>query len=115
MKKNGKKQIDLLKSEIKEFANRRVCGGVDAWVDLWRKYAMNTSDWKTDYLEMGANGWNRYDYRGYVDVPSIWRTCEFDEHMTYTEFYMMFDSLWVSVSVSVIKNLIGDSSDELAY
>jgi hypothetical protein len=115
MKKINKEQIDLLKLEIKEFVNMRVYGGIDAWVDLWRRHAMNTGDWKADYLQMGADGWNGYIYREYVRIHSIWKKCKFDESMTYAEFYMIFDSLWVSVSVRIIKNLIGDASDELAY
>jgi hypothetical protein len=115
MKKMGKEQIDLLKLVIEEFVNTRVYGGFDTWIDLWRRHAMNTGDWKADYLQMGMDGWNGYSYRSYVNIHSVWKKCKFDEHMTYVEFYMIFDSLWVSVSVRMIKNLIGDTSDELAY
>lgn len=115
MKNVRKENIDLIKSEIEEFVNMRVCGGITAWVDLWRRFARNTGDWKADYLQMGLDGWNGYVYRDYVDPYSVWERCNFDKHMTYAEFYMIFDSLWVSVSVRVIKNLIGDESDELAY
>lgn len=115
MKKMGKEQIDLLKSEIEAFVNMRVCGGIECWVDLWHRYSMNTGDWKADYIQMGLDGWNGYVYRRYIDVHSIWESCKFNEYMTYAEFYLIFDSLWVSVSVKMIKNLIGDASDELAY
>ena len=115
MKKLGKEQIELLKSEIEAFVKMRVCGGVDAWVDLWRRFAMNTGDWKADYIQMGMERWNGYSYRNHVSVHGIWKSCKFDEYMTYPEFYMIFDSLWVSVSARMIKNLVGDTSDELAY
>lgn len=115
MKKMGKEQIDLLKEEIEAFVELRVCGGINGWVDLWRRNAMNTGDWKADYIQMGMEGWNGYCYRAYVNIHSIWKRCKFNEYMTFSEFYMIFDSLWVSVSVRMIKNLIGDASDELAY
>lgn len=115
MKKIGQEQIDLLKLEIEEFVNLRVCGGINGWVDIWRGNATTTGDWKADFIQMGMEGWNGYSYRAYANVHSIWKRCKFDEYMTFSEFYMIFDSLWVSVSVRIIKKFIGDSSDELAY
>lgn len=115
MKKMGKEQIDLFKAEIEEFVDMRVCGGINGWIDLWRRHSMNSGDYKADYIQMGMEGWNGYVYRKYTNIQHIWKKCKFDEYLTFVEFYMMFDSLWISVSVRMIKNLIGESSDELAY
>lgn len=115
MKKIGTEQLHLLRQEIIAFADTRVMGGFEESIEIWNRHSDKTGDFKADYIRMGVCGWAGYVYRKYIDVEYIWQECKFHEVMSLKDFYMVFDSLWVSTASKLIKERVCTDSDELAY
>ena len=115
MSKITKKQMDILREEIVDFAKMRVFGGFDEWVNMWGKYSNKTENPILDFINLGADGWAGYTYREYVNVARIYSACGFSETVPLDEFYLMFDRLWVTTAVKIVMKEICSSNDELAY
>lgn len=115
MSKITKAQMDLLRKEIVDHAERKVFGGFDGWIELWEKYSNKTANPILDFINMGIDGRSGYPYRPYVNIERIYRDCGFDLTITLDEFYIMFDRLWVTTAVKIIMKEICSSNDELAY
>lgn len=115
MSKITKAQMDLLRKEIVDYAERRVFGGFKEWVALWEGRRNKTSNMILDFINMGVEGWAGYSYRGNVSIVTTYDSCGFDQTMTFDEFYLMFDRLWVTTAVRIITKEICSSNDDLAY
>lgn len=115
MGKITKEQMDLLRKEIVDQADRRVFGGFKEWVELWRGRRNKTANPILDFINMGIDGWAGYTYRGYANIAAIYESCGFAQTFTLDEFYLMFDRLWVTTAVKILMKEICSSDDELAY
>lgn len=115
MSKITKAQMDLLRKEIVDYAERKVFGGFKQWIDIWKEYSDKTANPMLDFINMGVSGLAGYPYRQYVNIDRIYKNCEFDLTMTLDEFYLIFDRLWVTTAVKIIMKEICSSDDELAY
>ena len=115
MSKITKAQMDLLRKEIVDYAERKVFGGFDGWIELWEKYSNKTANPILDFINMGIDGWAGYPYRHDVNVARIYENCGFTQTTTLDEFCLIFDRLWVTTAVRIITKEICSSNDELAY
>lgn len=115
MSKITKEQMDLLRKEIVDYAERRVYGGFNEWVALWEAHCDKTANPILDFINLGIECWSGYAYRGYVNIKAIYDRCGFAQTITLDEFYLMFDRLWVTTAVKIITKEICSSDDELAY
>lgn len=115
MGKITKEQMDLLRKEIVDHAERKVFGGFKQWIAIWDAYSDKTANPILDFINMGTAGWAGYTYRHYVNIDRIYNDCEFAQTFTFDEFYLMFDKLWVTTAVRIIMKEICSSDDELAY
>ena len=115
MGKITKEQMDLLRKEIVDLAEVRVFGGFNEWVKIWVEHSNKTENPILDFINLGVDGWAGYTYRGYVSISRIYDTCGFSQTVSWDEFYLMFDRLWVTTAVRIIMKEICSSDDELAY
>ena len=115
MGKITKEQMDLLRKEIVDYAERKVFGGFDEWIAIWGKYGDNTANPIIDFINLGRGGWSGYGYRHDVNVARIYENCGFVHTITFDEFYLIFDKLWITTAVKIIMKEICSSGDELAY
>lgn len=115
MSKITKRQMDLLRKEIINHAERRVFGGFKKWIEIWEEHSDKTTNPILDFINMGGGGLAGYPYRQYVDIARIYADCEFGQTFTLDEFYMIFDKLWVTTAVKIIIKEVCSSDDELAY
>lgn len=115
MSKITKKQMDLLRKEIVDQAERRVFGGFNEWIVLWKEHCHKTANPILDFINMGIDGWAGYTYRGHVNIAAIYERCGFAQTISLEEFYIMFDRLWITTAVKIIMKEICSSDDELAY
>lgn len=115
MSKITSAQMELLRKEIVDHAERTVFGGFEHWIEIWNERSDKTANPILDFINMCTDGWAGYPYRQYVNIDRIYKNCEFDLTMTLDEFYLIFDRLWVTTSVKIIMKEICSSDDELAY
>lgn len=115
MSKITKEQMNLLRKEIVDYAERKVIGGFKTWVEIWMERSDKTANPILDFINMGKCGWSGYVYRRDVSVSEIYDVCGFAHTFTLDEFYMIFDRLWVTTAVKIIMREICSSNDELAY
>ena len=115
MSKITKEQMDLLRKEIVDQAERRVFGGFRKWIALWQGRRNKTTNPILDFINMGTEGWAGYTYRCYANVEEIYNRCGFDQTFTLDEFYLIFDRIWITTAVKIITKEICSSDDELAY
>lgn len=115
MGKFTKEQMDLLRKEIVDHAERRVFGGFNEWIKLWEERRNKTANPILDFINIGTEGWAGYTYRGYINIDAIYERCGFAQTIALDEFYLMFDRLWITTAVKIIMKEICSSNDELAY
>jgi hypothetical protein len=115
MSKITKEQMDLLRKEIVDYVERKVCGGFKKWIEIWEGHSDKTANPILDFINMGKRGWSGYVYRRDVSISEIYEYCGFVRTMTLDEFYIIFDRLWVTTAVKIIMEEICSSDDELAY
>lgn len=115
MGKITKVQMDLLRKEIVYQANRRVFGGFNEWINLWKGRRNKTTNPILDFINLGTEGWAGYTYRGYIKIEEIYDRCGFAQTIALDEFHLMFDKLWVTTAVKIIMKEVCSSDDELAY
>lgn len=115
MSKITKAQMDLLRKEIVDYAERKVFGGFKQWIDIWKEYSDKTANPMLDFINMGVYGLAGYRYRSDVNIAIIYENCGFAQALTLDEFYLIFDRLWVTTAVKIIMKEICSSDDELAY
>lgn len=115
MGKITKAQMDLLRKEIVDYAERKVLGGFNKWIKIWKEHSSKTANPILDFINMGLDGWAGYPYRHCVDIERIYANCGFVQTFTFDEFYLIFDRLWVTTAVKIIMKEICSSNDELAY
>lgn len=115
MGKITNEQMELLRKEIVDHAERKVFGGFKKWIELWEEYSNKTTNSILDFINMTIDGWAGYPYRHSVDIERIYKSCGFVKTLTFDEFYLIFDRLWVTTAVKIIMKEICSSNDELAY
>ena len=115
MGKITKGQMDLLRKEIVNYAERKVFGGFKQWVKMWEEERNKTANPILDFINMGTQGWAGYTYQGYVSIDAIYECCGFTQTITLDEFYLIFDRLWVTTATKILMKEICSSNDELAY